>query len=605
MSNSDQNLQKALLLTIILAFCFIPVFCSETRNDDMEVTFIHDIQGRGAISPEAGKQHKIEGVVSAVFHDNNCGILGFFMQEEQTDFDDDELTSEGIFIFDEGVNRELTRGDIVRVVGVVQEFNGSTELRNITSLEILRNAPEELVPRELTLPFSEGFAQERFEGMLISSQQSFVITDTSKIGRFGEVSLATARLWNPTDVVNPGEEAVDLQNINALHRIILDDGSTMENPEPILFPPPELTMDNYLRSGDLVSGVLGILAYNWSGTDATWDYRIYPVDTLVFTRDNPRDNIPENDSQSLRVVSFNVKNYFNGPDFPTERGADTTSEFGRQRAKVISALVALDGDIVCLQEMQNNGFDADGSLNDLLSGLNARFSGERLMEMINPGTGRLGSDAIMVAIIYDAMRVFPLGEPAYNTIGAFEYKNRPPLAQTFRFNGNNEVLTVVVNHFKSKGCSNATGLDTDQGDGQGCWNQTRVDAAIQLLEWLNSDPTQSNDPDILIVGDFNAGILEDPIRYMEDNTYHHLLKTFSEEIYSYIYQGQSSCLDHALVSSSLLEHVTDAGIWHINADEPSVFDYNEEYKSAAQREKFYSSDPYRSSDHDPLFIQIF
>lgn len=48
----------------------------------------------------------------------------------------------------------------------------------------------------------------------------------------------------------------------------------------------------------------------------------------------------------------------------------------------------------------------------------------------------------------------------------------------------------------------------------------------------------------------------------------------------------------------------DASIWHINADEPSVLDYNTEYKSAGQLIALYAADEYRSSDHDPVIVDL-
>jgi hypothetical protein len=43
-----------------------------------------------------------------------------------------------------------------------------------------------------------------------------------------------------------------------------------------------------------------------------------------------------------------------------------------------------------------------------------------------------------------------------------------------------------------------------------------------------------------------------------------------------------------------------AAIWHINADEPRVLDYNEEFNPP----HLYSPDAYRSSDHDPVLVHI-
>ena len=41
-----------------------------------------------------------------------------------------------------------------------------------------------------------------------------------------------------------------------------------------------------------------------------------------------------------------------------------------------------------------------------------------------------------------------------------------------------------------------------------------------------------------------------------------------------MFDGQAGYLDHALASASLDSQVTGAPEWHINADEPSVLDYD-------------------------------
>ena len=74
--------------------------------------------------------------------------------------------------------------------------------------------------------------------------------------------------------------------------------------------------------------------------------------------------------------------------------------------------------------------------------------------------------------------------------------------------------------------------------------------------------------------------------------------------YSYVFEGQSGYLDHALASPSLAVQVTDVTEWHINADEPVALDYNVNFKSAGQVESFYSDEAYRSSDHDPVLVGL-
>ncbi len=164
-------------------------------------------------------------------------------------------------------------------------------------------------------------------------------------------------------------------------------------------------------------------------------------------------------------------------------------------------------------------------------------------------------------------------------------------------------MTVAVNHFKSKG--SACAGDPDTGDGQGNCNQTRVDAANDLTSWLAGDPTNSSDPDFLIIGDLNAYAKEDPITAIKNAGYNNLTETFLGQFaYSYVFEGQSGYLDHALSTSGLTAQVNGVTEWHINCDEPVALDYNVEFKSAGQVTSFYSTEPYRSSDHDPVIIGL-
>ncbi|MCZ8077496.1 MAG: type I secretion C-terminal target domain-containing protein, partial [Paucibacter sp.] len=52
--------------------------------------------------------------------------------------------------------------------------------------------------------------------------------------------------------------------------------------------------------------------------------------------------------------------------------------------------------------------------------------------------------------------------------------------------------------------------------------------------------------------------------------------------------------------AAVVPKITGAESWHINADEPTVIDYNTEFNPAG----YYSADPFRSSDHDPLLLGL-
>jgi hypothetical protein len=153
-----------------------------------------------------------------------------------------------------------------------------------------------------------------------------------------------------------------------------------------------------------------------------------------------------------------------------------------------------------------------------------------------------------------------------------------------------------VTHFKSKGCSGASGANLDQGDGQGCFNASRKLQADALLNFIAAVQASSGDADVISVGDYNAYEQEDPMDILIAGGLINILPS----TYSYVFNGQSGSLDHALVTSSLLAQVTGAGKWHINADEPIVKDYNQEFNPAYM----YSPDAFRSSDHDPLLVGL-
>jgi predicted extracellular nuclease len=282
------------------------------------------------------------------------------------------------------------------------------------------------------------------------------------------------------------------------------------------------------------------------------------------------------------------------------RGADTTEEFERQRAKIIAALEAIDADVVGLIEIENNEYEA---VADLVAGLNDAV-GAGTYGYVD--TGYIGDDAIKVAFIYKTAIVSLVGDYALldESVDSrfIDSKNRPALAQTFMDNNTGGVFTAVVNHLKSKGSPCDDIGDPDLGDGAGNCNATRTAAALALVDWLATDPTDSGDADFLIIGDLNSYDKEDPIDALIVGGYNDMVYNYiGENAYSYVFDGQLGYLDHALANDALAEEMTGVTIWHINADEASLIDYDMTYKKDAQ-DALFAPDPYRSSDHDPVVI---
>lgn len=596
-------------------------------DDDMTPTPISTIQGSGASSPLDGQVVMVEAIVVGDFQ-GSTGLSGFFLQEEGADEDSDPATSEGLFIFQGSNTTAVNVGDIVRVTGTVDDFGNGfsslTELTAVTSVSVISSGQALPAPVHVSLPTATVAELEAFEGMRVAIDTQLTVTDTFTLGRFGEVLLSAdgpgnqpgtdARLdqftqFNEPDVA--GNAAY--QALIAPRMLLLDDGRSVQNSDPITYGRGGLPLSasNTLRGGDTVSGLVGILDDRF-GTVDTGPYRLQPTEAVDFQATNARTTNP-GVSGNLVVASFNVLNYFNGPTFPTSRGADSLIEFARQRDKIVSAIIGTGADVVGLLEIENDGYGGGSAIQSLVDALNAK-AGAGTYAFVNPGTPVLGGDAIAVGLLYKPAKVSAVGSPAIlDSSVDFRFdssQQRPSLAQTFRDSLTGELFTPVINHLKSKGSAANLPGDVDQGDGQGASNATRTLGAEALMDWLATDPTGQHDSDFLILGDLNAYAKEDPIQAIlagadgiaaNADDFKNLL---ADSAYSYSFGGQWGALDHALGSGSLQSQVSGAAKWHINADEPTVLDYNVEAKTAGQLVSLYGADPYRSSDHDPVVIGL-
>ncbi len=590
-------------------------FCGEPA------TLISAIQGSGAASPLAGETHTVEAVVVGDFQDGASGtngdLNGFHLQEEDADADADTSTSEGIFVFD-GSNPavDVSIGDRVRVVGSISEFNGLTEI-TATGVLVCDSGNPAPTPATLALPVSDVDDFEPSEGMSVTFPQDLVISEYFNFDRFGEIVLTSERRLTPTAEFEPGPDAVAAAADLVLDRITLDDGRTNQNPDPAIHPNGAVfDLDNLFRGGDTVANVTGVMDYGFGL------YRIQPTRGANHAPVNPRTAEPDEVGGDVRVASFNVLNYFTtiddgvndicGPAQNQEcRGADDADELTRQRDKIVAALTAIDADVVGLIEIENN-VDDDAVI-DLVDSLNA-VNGPGTYDYL--ATGAIGTDAIKVAIIYRPGAVSPVGGYAILDSSVdprfLDTKSRPVLAQSFA-DSSGSVFTVAVNHLKSKGSDCNDVGDPDLGDGAGNCNVTRTSAAEALVDWLATDPTGSGDAHTLIIGDLNSYDKEDPIDAIvagADDTagstddYSDLIRLFQgEDAYSYVFDGQVGYLDHALASAGLVGQITGVTVWHINADEADLIDYDTSFKLPAQ-DAIYAPDPYRSSDHDPVVIGL-
>jgi len=571
---------------------------------DQTATLISAVQGDGLDSPLTGAVVDVEAVVVGVFQ--TPGELGgLFIEEEDSDQDQNARTSEGLF----ARTRFPARiGEVVRLRGTVAEFKGLTELYPVTLLRQCSQPGELPTPAVLHLPLSSADDLESIENMRVKLPQTLFITDVHALWQFGELLVSGKRLVQPTQIAAPGKAASKLEQANSRNRLIIDDGRTGRYLAVTVKGQDNATLfsaENPIRSGQGISGLVGVMHY------AFGHYRLQPTQpfTIEAAR-NSRASAPRPVGGTLRVSALNVLNYFSttnasgaacGPSRQQDcRGAHDLQEQKRQIQKLTAALTAIDADVLALVELENN---PQQSLRDISNALNSA-TGKHTWSFVPSGS--IGKDVIKAGLLFKPETVamqgnFAVLNRAVNDGYNFALK-RPALAQSFRVRRNGLLLTVIVTHLKSRACAGATGPDADQGDGQACFNSTRTRSAAALADWAVSDPTGSGSGPVLILGDFNSYRMEDPIHVLEERSLVDL-QAWHDGVnaYTYIFDGLSGTLDYAFGSADLATRVTGLTVWHINADESSALDYRSE---PGKPRAYFATSPFRSSDHDPIIIGL-
>ncbi len=636
----------------------------EIADNDFSISLISDIQGSGDASERVGEDITVEAIVTGVITDAT-GVVGYYLQEEDTDQDADATTSEGIFVFDRGAPHAV--GDKLRVTATVDEFSDLTELTDVTEAVTLETGVALPTVTQITIGMSANF--EAYEGMRVelvtSSEDPLTVITNFNLDRFGEVIVAEGNQYQPTqlfDAQTQQDEIQALQAHNDANRLTIDDGSTAQNPDayrlidsgdgtPLEAGDPITGEGPTLRLGSQVESITGILDERFGG------YRLQsdgPLQTIEGTNEDARPDIAPEVGGELKVASFNVLNFFTTIDVsgagtgPTgtldPRGADTEEELERQTAKIVAALVELDADIIGLQELENNGFGPDSAIAALVDALNAEL-GADVYGFVDPGQDFVGTDAITTGLIYKVDAVSVVGSDVLafeeasaattfetatalndyvssdDQLGDFS-RNRPATVATFEDTDGSQI-TIAVNHFKSKGDSNLedTYLDAlnagapaeliealladpnyDQGDGQGFWNQARADAAAELAAWLKTNPTGADDTaDVLVLGDLNAYAQEDPVQELTDNGYTNLIDQFLGD------EAYSFVFDG---QRGTLDHGLSGDGLLDNVTGVAEWHINADepdllnYDASFNNPAFFNDDFYAASDHDPLVIGL-
>ena len=560
--------------------------CPSAPNSLRKISTVH---GSGRQPAQIGQQVTLRGVVTADFEDARQ-LHGFFMQQIAAP---SSLHSDGLFVYLPSRARRVASGSYIQVSGTVEQSSnraghsdGQVRLGAVSDITVCGDGPA-IAPRVLTLPVQNSKQLEVLDGMLVRISQTLTVTDNHDLGYHGDLMLsADARLWQPANhpTLSDPDAVIDA---NQHAQITLGNGRSATHPVPLPYLSASDTSGTR-RVGDTVAQLDGVL------TQAFGVWRVQPTRQPVFASTNPRVDSPATVGGTVRVASMNVLSYFTTLN---ERGAKSQPELQRQRDKLVTAIAGLDADALGLMEIENSS----DALFNLVDAINAQLGADTYVAIDNPVQG---SDAIKVAIIYKPSRLTPIdaaeSPPPRRGDGGIS-ASRPSLAQRFNVRDSASGFWLIVNHLKSKSRCPTDENSGDRDTGQGCWNATRVRQARAVARWgeaLGKRYAQSN---VLMMGDFNAYLDEDPIGVISESGFENLLKRLpASERYSYVFNGRSGALDHAFADASLHDKITGTTIWHINADEPSVLDYT----VAGKTDDRYAATPFRASDHDPLLVGL-
>ncbi|MCK6256459.1 DUF6359 domain-containing protein [Fictibacillus sp. KIGAM418] len=569
---------------------------------------IHDIQGASHQSPFANKSvADVEGVVTHVVDANN-----FYMQDTTPDLD--ENTSDGILIYQK--NHGLKSGDAVKVTGQVKEWvleGYADKLKTdlpVTEINAENGGSVTVTESGHALPAPVVLGDKgRHIPTQIIDNDNFGLFDPKEDGIDFYESLEGMRV----EVDNP--KIVAPQNYGELVVVTNNKGNTPFNTSGAIniskadYNPERIFVDindsSFIaKSGDYFKGnITGVMSYSFSNYKVLTNKDQLPTFVECKTKRETTKLLGKN--KKLTIASFNVENFSANKD-----GKDGTSDekAGRIADSIVHNLNAPD--IVGLIEMQ----DGDGPVND--GKTDAKDSADRLINEIKAKggpsyeytdiapidvkDGGIPGGNIRVAFIYNPDRVSLAPGTKGTATQAVEYKNgklslnpgridptnpafensRKPLAAQFMFNG--EKVTVIANHFNSKG-----GDQPMFGKNQPPVLSSEVQR-LQIAGIVNNfvKSIKADDPkaNVVLLGDFNDFEFTPALEEVKGNELSDMIQEVPyPERYSYSYQGNAQVLDHILVSNNLKKD-TNVDIVHINSQ------FMEQHG--------------RASDHDPVVVQV-
>ena len=278
---------------------------------------------------------------------------------------------------------------------------------------------------------------------------------------------------------------------------------------------------------------------------------------------------PQGDTPAgrLRVCGQNMQNYyFHYDNYESTRANYDHAAFAAKTSKIVSAFLLMNADIYALCEIEA----CPEVLKQLADSLN-KYVGETRFAAVEDGINEPWDsydNNLKSGFLYRVDKVQPFKK---NTAAStWNYYCNTMRIQAFEELSSGERFVLSMNHFKAK-----TGNGGDD---------TRRTNAQHLINALSKS---LGDPDILLLGDLNCEVGEEPIIMLNNAGFTEQLLRFDPEAYSHCYSGQGSLIDHALANSTMRRQIVDARMYHICTTKCGINNYATSY-----------------SDHDPYVVDM-
>lgn len=334
---------------------------------------------------------------------------------------------------------------------------------------------------------------------------------------------------------------------------------------------------DFVSSGISLPTAATKIAFRYKSTTSaadTWEVKnVKIVGEIAEDADDDKDKsvlpvaLPNIGEPTLVVCAQNLRNYFINYSSASKSDCGSLECLQTKTSKIVDVFRCVDADIFAMCEMEAN----EVSLQVLTDSLNGRTS-NRPYAYVADGISDDGYTFTKSGFIYRTDKVKTVG--ANNASTQQTYYKYTMRYQMFEELATGERFTLSMNHFKAKDNT------TDQG------NAKRVSEATDLV---NKMKNITADPDILIIGDLNCEMGEEPLQLLVDAGYEEQLVRYDAAAISHCYQGTGQLIDHVFANSALAAQITGAGVFHICTSCSSGADYNYNY---------------RYSDHDPYLIGL-